>query len=360
MSTVFQFHLKGPDASWVVDVKNGKGSVTAGTATADVTLELADADFLDMTTGKADPQKLYFAGKLKISGNVMASQKLDVFLKKVDPQAAMAAIEKARGGAAGGGACSRGGRACCGCPGGGAASMSAGRSPRSGDYVEKTADLVGKVGTVFQFDLGGAWTSWSPTSRTARDPVSPRAPRRRTWTELADADFDMTSGSADLQKLFMTAAKISGNIMASQKLMFLKKVDPQGAMAAIQKARSEQAPGAAPAAPAPSAKASRAPAIFEALAARLAKDPGIAAEVGAVIQFVVKDPDAAYTVDLASAPGAVREGKAAAATTLTLAEEDLVALVKGASAGSLHQHGKLRVDGDVRPAHKLGFLKDLV
>jgi 3-hydroxyacyl-CoA dehydrogenase/3a,7a,12a-trihydroxy-5b-cholest-24-enoyl-CoA hydratase len=29
-----------------------------------------------MTSGKADPQKLFFAGKLKIGGNVMASQKL--------------------------------------------------------------------------------------------------------------------------------------------------------------------------------------------------------------------------------------------------------------------------------------------
>jgi hypothetical protein len=26
----------------------------------------------------------------------------------------------------------------------------------------------------------------------------------------------------------------------------------------------------------------------------------------------------------------------------------------------LHQHGRLRIDGDVRPAHKLGFFKGLV
>ena len=44
---------------------------------------MSDADFMDMCTGKADAQKLYFGGKLKISGNVMASQKLD-FLKKID------------------------------------------------------------------------------------------------------------------------------------------------------------------------------------------------------------------------------------------------------------------------------------
>ncbi len=55
------------------------------------------------------------------------------------------------------------------------------------------------------------------------------------------------------------------------------------------------------------------------------------------------------------------EGKVGeAATTLTLAEEDLVALTAGTPASRLHQQGKLRVDGDVRPAHKLAIFKDLV
>jgi (3R)-3-hydroxyacyl-CoA dehydrogenase / 3a,7a,12a-trihydroxy-5b-cholest-24-enoyl-CoA hydratase / enoyl-CoA hydratase 2 len=233
------------------------------------------------------------------------------------------------------------------------------------DYVEKTPDLVGKVATVFQFHLKGPDASWVVDAKNGKGSVTAGTATADVTLELADADFlDMTSGKADPQKLFMSGKlKISGNIMASQKLMFLKKVDPQAALAAIQKARTEQVPAAAPAAAAPAAKEgkdAKAPAIFKALADRIAKDPGIAADVGAVIQFVVKDPDAAFTVDLASAPGSVKEGKAAAATTLTLAEEDLVALVKGASAEGLHQHGKLRVDGDVRPAHRLGFLKGLV
>jgi 3-hydroxyacyl-CoA dehydrogenase/3a,7a,12a-trihydroxy-5b-cholest-24-enoyl-CoA hydratase len=153
--------------------------------------------------------------------------------------------------------------------------------------------------------------------------------------------------------------KITGNIMASQKLLFLKNVDPKAAMDAIQKARSGGAAPAAAAAPAAS-KEAKAPGIFKALAERLAKNPALAAEVGAVIQFVVKEPAGAWTVDLASGAGSVKEGSAAgAATTVTLAEEDLVALAKGESAYSLFQHGKLRVDGDMRPAHKLNFLKDL-
>ncbi len=100
VGTVFQFDLINPDSSWLIDVKNGKGSVTAGKGAADVTLTLSDEDFLAMTSGAADPQKLYFAGKLKIGGNVMASQKL-TFLKKVDPKAAEKAIREARQAASG-------------------------------------------------------------------------------------------------------------------------------------------------------------------------------------------------------------------------------------------------------------------
>jgi len=45
----------------------------------------------------------------------------------------------------------------------------------------------------------------------------------------------------------------------------------------------------------------------------------------------------------------------------TVRDEDLAALARGTTdARSLYQHGKLRVDGDVRVAHRLGFLHKLV
>src|SRR5207237_3756626 len=94
----FQFQVKSPDSAWVLDLKD-KGTVTEGTlAGADCTLELAEGDFVAMTTGEADAQKLYFGGKLKISGNVMASQKLS-FMKKIDKDKLVAAA-KGGGGAA--------------------------------------------------------------------------------------------------------------------------------------------------------------------------------------------------------------------------------------------------------------------
>jgi len=83
---VFQFQLTDPDSVWTIDVSSGDGSVRPGeTAKPDCTLTMSDADFMDMCTGKADAQKLYFGGQLKIGGNVMASQKL-TFLQKVTEQ----------------------------------------------------------------------------------------------------------------------------------------------------------------------------------------------------------------------------------------------------------------------------------
>src|SRR5262249_49756656 len=89
--------FKVGDKSFVVDLK--QGAVKQGEGAAECTLELSEADFLDLTQGKADPMKLFTTGKLKISGNVMASQKLQA-LFKLDPKKAIEAVTARRGGAA--------------------------------------------------------------------------------------------------------------------------------------------------------------------------------------------------------------------------------------------------------------------
>ena len=78
-------------------------------------------------------------------------------------------------------------------------------------------------------------------------------------------------------------------------------------------------------------------------------------------RLLLREPDGAWTVDLKSGGGAVREGLASSGvdTTVALAEEDLVAIAKGASVQEIYQQGRLRVDGDIRAARKLGFLKGL-
>lgn len=230
-------------------------------------------------------------------------------------------------------------------------------------HVEAHPEIVEKVGTVFQFKLTGPDSAWFVDVKNGKGAVGAgTAPSADCTLELSDADFvAMSTGQADPQKLYFGGKlKIGGNLMASQKLMFLRKIEP----ATIEKAMKGAGGGAgAPAAAAPAAapaKGPRAKAVFEALGARLAKTPALAAEVGKTLQFRVKSPDAAWVVDLAASPPAVREGTADAAAVFTIDDEDLAKLAADpGKARDMFQHGKLRVDGDVRLAHKLGFLGGL-
>ncbi|XP_059110648.1 sterol carrier protein 2 [Peromyscus eremicus] len=78
---VFAFKVKdgpgGREATWVVDVKNGKGSVLPNSdKKADCTITMADSDLLALMTGKMNPQSAFFQGKLKIAGNMALAMKL--------------------------------------------------------------------------------------------------------------------------------------------------------------------------------------------------------------------------------------------------------------------------------------------
>uniref|UniRef100_A0A3P8RTI1 Sterol carrier protein 2 n=1 Tax=Amphiprion percula TaxID=161767 RepID=A0A3P8RTI1_AMPPE len=78
---VFAFKVKdgpgGQEETWVVDVKNGKGSVSNDPGKkADCTLSMNDQDILDLMTGKLNPQTAFFKGTLKISGNMGMAMKL--------------------------------------------------------------------------------------------------------------------------------------------------------------------------------------------------------------------------------------------------------------------------------------------
>ena len=78
-----------------------------------------------------------------------------------------------------------------------------------------------------------------------------------------------------------------------------------------------------------------------------------------MIQFKVTSPESEWVVDLKRGAGRVSKGAdPAASVTLTLAESELEGLFEGsATPADLYQRGKLRVDGDVRVAHKLSVLR---
>ncbi|XP_030624245.1 peroxisomal multifunctional enzyme type 2 isoform X2 [Chanos chanos] len=70
-------------AQWTIDLKTGSGALHKGpySGKADVTFTVSDEDFMEVVLGKLNPQKAFFAGKLKIRGNIMLSQKLETILK---------------------------------------------------------------------------------------------------------------------------------------------------------------------------------------------------------------------------------------------------------------------------------------
>ncbi|KDN63226.1 putative SCP-2 sterol transfer family protein [Colletotrichum sublineola] len=89
-NAVFAFTLKnaaGETDSWHIDLKN-KGQVGKGTGEKPtVTLSLSDSDFGSLVQGKANAQKLFMSGKLKIKGDVMKATKMEPILKKAQSKA---------------------------------------------------------------------------------------------------------------------------------------------------------------------------------------------------------------------------------------------------------------------------------
>lgn len=359
--TTFAFKLSAPNSAWTIDLATGAGTVAEGAAaSAKCTLEMSDADFLAMATGAADAMKLFSTGKLKIGGDVMASQKLS-FLKKLTPE--MVAAETQRRAGSGGG------------PASAPASSGDVAGPPStaeifaviADHLQRNPDVAAKVGNVYQWKIVSPDSSWLLDLKSGGGSVVEGQGTADCTLEIAEADFiDMTSGKADAMKLFTTGKlKISGNVMASQKLEFLRKLDPQRAAAVVAGLRGKAAPkpeteAAVPAAAAASTAAPQAALIFAALGKRLTEQPGLAAEVGAVVQFHLTDPASSWTVDLSGSTPRVEAGQSsAAAVTLSLRDADLASLAGGATLQQLYQRGQVRLDGDVGVARRFTLLKGL-
>ncbi|KAF2246967.1 oleate-induced peroxisomal protein [Trematosphaeria pertusa] len=83
---IFVFQLKnkaGEEEKWYIDLKES-GTVGKGDPPkkASVTLVLSDEEFGKLVSGKANAQKLFMSGKLKIRGDVMKATKMEPILKK--------------------------------------------------------------------------------------------------------------------------------------------------------------------------------------------------------------------------------------------------------------------------------------
>jgi len=356
--TSFQFNFSNPDSSWFIDLKNAPGSAGAGQATKpDVTLAL-DARHVDTLFGGdlAAVQKLFFGGELKISGNVMASNKLMV-LAGMDK----ALVETARKARVASGAGSAGAAASAAAPAADEGVTLADIFAGVQAYIASRPELVEQTKTSFQFNFGNPDSSWFIDLRNAPGSAGEGQAVKPDVTLALDAAHVDTLFGGDLaavQKLFFGGQlKISGNVMASNKLMVLSGMDK----ALVETARKARlARGESAAAPVAAATAARevfADRLFAALTEQLAAGQ-LKTGLQAVLQFNVSEPEAVWSVDFAARQVA-RQPAASPAAVIGLSDDTLKALADGADLTALHQKGELRVDGDVLLARELTCLAGL-
>ena len=233
-------------------------------------------------------------------------------------------------------------------------------------FLAENPDIAQKAQTVFQLSLSDPASVWTIDLKTGTAGAGETAKPDATL-QLSDADYvALQKGEADPIKLFSSGKlKVAGDMMAVNKLEALLKMPFD---LVLEKARTRSG-GGEPAeaaievtAAAPEAYEPLAPKLFEALGKRLQEQPSLADEVGAVLQFYVRDPDSKWVVDLENQPPALRAGETdGATTTIVIDDADLAELSSGdTTTQSLFQRGKLRIDGDMQPAHRLNFLKGLI
>jgi len=82
VKAVYQFNIKagGQTTTFTVDVKNkdSAGVKSGAQGSADCTITMEDADFVELAAGKLDAMAAFGQGKIKLGGNMMLAQKLSV------------------------------------------------------------------------------------------------------------------------------------------------------------------------------------------------------------------------------------------------------------------------------------------
>ncbi|MBT6176789.1 MAG: SCP2 sterol-binding domain-containing protein [Deltaproteobacteria bacterium] len=77
----YKFEVTGDGGgTWLVNLKEGNGSVSAGDGEADCHITVDSADFLAIINGELNGQMAFMSGKLKVQGDMMLAMKLGSIL----------------------------------------------------------------------------------------------------------------------------------------------------------------------------------------------------------------------------------------------------------------------------------------
>src|SRR3954453_7343708 len=78
VNAVYEFNITGDNGGvWTVDLTKEPGTVQAGaTGAAKGTVTCASSDFMNIVSGKMNPQMAFMSGKLKIKGDMGLAMKL--------------------------------------------------------------------------------------------------------------------------------------------------------------------------------------------------------------------------------------------------------------------------------------------
>lgn len=149
--------------------------------------------------------------------------------------------------------------------------------------------------------------------------------------------------------------KIKGNMGLAMKLNVViaatrNYVKTKGAAATAKPAATAKTAGAKPA-------GLKSAEIFKLIGEAVAKDNGtVAKKVNGVIQFVIT-PGGAWNLDCKASPPSLTEGTKAANVTITVGDDDFVAIASGKlNAQQAFMKGKLKLKGNMALAMKLPVL----